>query len=284
VGVLELSFLEVLVSLVIRVVSTPIAQVIVGFRKILLVNIDGEFMVVSSKFLPRIGAFLGTSGPVVAYYQNGEYRLTQRTSTFVLGGGSVVAWSDAVKVADASSFSSRIQLDMLINEGVLHLVCGGTSPDGGLNGLLYHRWKVVGGLLGDFVSKTYEDVSRESTASGSVFSAVSLGLAPGNVPLVTYVQAGTQWAFQRARQVGFDSWETEDVFRAPLNFAGEPVESATVSDVFGRPAVIARRENSVDVRIVRETDFDLAGDAFVIPDKRAGSISRRWAGRSGVCL
>ena len=232
-------------------------------------EMGARFAVISSEPLPSAGLiFGGTRGPAIAYYENGEYLITQRSVSFgTIGQPSTVSWSTPIVVAEGPANTlnpSFFELDFEVANNVAHLICNGTAPDN-TSGLLYNRRFVGFGIgigIGQQVFSTYENIDEGNSGDTE---ALSLATDSSGIPHACFVRTTNNgWEFIRARRTATDTWAQDTIFSPPINFAGEPDTAAIAVDIFGRPGVIATRENDVDTRATTISDLPLASSTFTI--------------------
>ncbi|MBK1833596.1 hypothetical protein [Roseibacillus ishigakijimensis] len=223
----------------------------------------GTFPVIDRDPLPQVGTALGSLGPVIGFYRDGDYLVTQRRSTFFPNPNT--SWDTPLMLAEGPNANQNrdfFEFDMEIAGGIAHFFCAGEASDG-TEGALYLRRQVTFGLGGQQVSTFSENVAADLSLPGSGnqptgFDSFDLLLDEQNQPRVSYVALDggrNEWFFYQGERLGTDSWSATPVFGPPANFAGEPAESALAVDSLGRTAVYATRENGLDDRVVIDRSF-----------------------------
>ena len=207
--------------------------------------VSGEKPVISLGTLPATSfSFLIRRGPVIAYYEDGEYLMTQReVSTF--GGDGTPTWTTPVKIADAPL--APIELDFTIADGVVHAVCNGTSGSITQGALYYRREVISDGGIFDTISEIREEVTlgaQELTFDAATTQALSIAVAPNGNPQVAVTLPFDDFDDRRRYstlryQRDTNSWTRDSIITS--NSAGIPTVSDIAFDALSRPIAILAR-------------------------------------------
>ena len=229
--------------------------------------------VISSDPLPEPFSFVigdaPVKGPSIAYYEYGEFKITQRI--FTQGATPSITWSAPQVLSEGAPSATlenatRLRSELKIQDGILHFLARARNPDTNSFEILYHRWEVTSGVFPPSVSKTFEKAGRPSSTDASLGQS-SLALTPQGIPHIAFHANNPTGTCELTRGVrlGPDQWSNEIISTARNVESSVPETNAITIDPLGRTSVITSYQDETLTQINREDEFELSTETFPIP-------------------